>query len=678
MRSSWWRIGVLLAAVGACSFVLAADVPVNAPFDLQAPSIRMEEGIIIASGGVTGRFDNVFVRADSLSADRASGDLHLEGNIYFDRDGAVWEGNELDYNFLTHKGLFGTSAMQYGAFKISAEKMERVSTNEFVLSDAQVTTCPKECPHFSAHLHEGRLIDENLIKGKGLTLYFGKIPWFYFPYWRYQLGERMVTFDFGYNERWGASMLTDVRIPISKYVDSVSEIDLRSARGVGLGQGFEWDHPDVQGGITAYHLKDWDPNRRFDSTEIKEDRYRAKFEHLQRFEPDHYINTRMNYLSDPYVLNEYFEREHHQATQPENYAAWIVGNPGFATEAFVSQRLNDYYQNINRYDASLDLYRKKVGSFYIQNNSSISYLERVDSSTNLVTLPSHDTVRFDSSSTVYMPHRVGFLRMVPRAGYRATYYSDTRVPSPPGKNNDALRHLYGAGMELSFQASRILSDRERWYGKGLRHKVEPYTDYQFAESTIDSSTLYHFDDVDLLDDTSRQKVGLRNILQTKRDGRLERFIDLDLYTYYQYEGYTQNEPFEDLFIDARMPLTSRLFLDLEGQYDWYAKELSFFDSRLSYNHDDVIFSVEHLYWSNDRSLWTPRIQLFPTRKITFEAYARYEDRYKEWEEFGFFNYFTYCCMRYGVGYRNYDDEHIIQFSIALSAFPEARISSGGF
>ena len=40
-------------------------------------------------------------------------------------------------------------------------------------------------------------------------------------------------------------------------------------------------------------------------------------------------------------------------------------------------------------------------------------------------------------------------------------------------------------------------------------------------------------------------------------------------------------------------------------------------------------------------------------------------------------YKNFCCMRYGLGYHHYDDgEQRIMFSIGLSAFPEARISSG--
>ena len=56
---------------------------------------------------------------------------------------------------------------------------------------------------------------------------------------------------------------------------------------------------------------------------------------------------------------------------------------------------------------------------------------------------------------------------------------------------------------------------------------------------------------------------------------------------------------------------------------------------------------------------------------------RYEDRTADFDEFAIGGYVNRCCMRYGLGYHLYDEnEHTIMFSIGLSAFSEASISSG--
>ena len=118
-------------------------------------------------------------------------------------------------------------------------------------------------------------------------------------------------------------------------------------------------------------------------------------------------------------------------------------------------------------------------------------------------------------------------------------------------------------------------------------------------------------------------------------------------------------------------------VDLEGAYDWYASKLNEFITRISYDRDEAIFSLEHYYERGERSLWTPRIDLFPTGNTSLEFYGRYDDNSNDLQEVAAIVYKNFCCMRYGLGYHIYDDnEQRIMFSIGLSAFPEARISSG--
>ena len=470
-------------------------------------------------------------------------------------------------------------------------------------------------------------------------------------------------------------------VPVTENVDWISDLNLYSKRGVGLGQGVAWDFPNAVGEFSAFYLKDEDPYSKFDpaidpiGALIDDDRYRFKFEHLQRFTDTHYVNTKLNYLSDPAITEEFIKDEYRNAAQPENYASWVYGNSYVGSEIFLSKRLNDFYDNTDRIEYSADLYRTRLGNspFYIQSENSVASLEKVH---NKYILPGagadYDSARVDSANTLTMPQRLGFLSLVPRASYRATYYSKTEAINGGGEE---LRHIPGAGMEVSLQATKVLSERERWYGKGLRHKIEPYADYIYESSSITTNNLLQFDSVDRLGDGNKVKVGLRNVLQTKRDGRVSRFIDLDLYTHYLVEKNGAQDDFESLFMDARMPLTKRSMVDVAGEVDWNTGSVPFFNTRYSYDHDNYIASLEHLYY-DDKSLWTPRIDLFPKGRFSIESYIRYEDRAGDLEEFAVAGYMNWCCMRYGLGYHLYDEnEHSFMFSIGLSAFPEARISS---
>ena len=647
---------------------LPEEVP-DTPVDIQAARMEYTNGTLMASGGVTGRFENAVLYADKLTGNPDSGDMHAEGNIHFERGNVLWQGSELDYNYLTQTGLFGPSSLYFDPAYMSVDHVERVSTNEYLLQGANFTTCPKDSPHFHLHAKEARLIGEQYLKAKGVTFYVGKVPVLYVPYWNQHLKESVFTFELGSGSEWGAYALTKTTLPVTENLDYITDINLYSKRGIGVGQGAAWDYPNAVGKFGAFYLNDQDPHARFDSPEIGSDRYRFKLEHLQNFSDTHYLNTKWDYLSDPTIVEEFFKDEYRITAQPENYLSWTYGNSFLGSEAFVSKRLNDFYDNVDRAEYSADLYRTRLGNtpFYLQSENTIAHLERVYSETNFPFPSAYNSARIDSANTLCLPQRLGFLSLVPRVSYRATYYSKTDAAFGGG---DELRQIPGAGMKASFQATKILSERERWYGKGLRHKIEPYADYIYENSSTSTNRLLQFDDVDRLGDENKVRVGLRNVLQTKRDNRLARFIDLDLYTHYLVEKNGAEDNFDYLYIDARMPLTAQTMVDMEGTYDWYAGKVPFFITRFSFDNDDYIVSLEHFYEQGVRSLWTPRIELFPTGDITIEAYGRYNDNENEIEEVALTGYRNFCCMRYGLGYHVYaDGEQRVTFSVGLSAFP---------
>ena len=94
MRGRWagWAVWGLLPLVVAA---------VESPYELDAGRLDYTNGLLVASGGVTGRFDRAWVRAERMEANPELGDLWLEGDVFFERDGLVWSGDRLRYNYQT-------------------------------------------------------------------------------------------------------------------------------------------------------------------------------------------------------------------------------------------------------------------------------------------------------------------------------------------------------------------------------------------------------------------------------------------------------------------------------------------------------------------------------------------------------------------------------------------------
>jgi lipopolysaccharide assembly outer membrane protein LptD (OstA) len=692
----WGGLSAVFAVVSAFA-VPKVDLPKtvpDGPLDIRADRFEYTNGTFIASGSVTGRFERAMVRADEISGNPDTGELNAVGNIHFERDNAVWYGSELQYNFLNQQGLFGPSSFVIEPIHLSVGEIERVSTNRYALKEATFTTCPLDHPHVCARAREAELIDNETIKARGFTVYAGPVPIFYWPYLAYTIGDHPFKVRAGYGSKWGAYLQTWTTLPVTESIDSVTRVDGFTKRGVAVGQGFKWKNEAHVGEFAAYYLKDQSPYEKFDETDdvgslIDNDRYRIHLNEIWNFSDPHYINTRWTYLSDPAVMEEFFKKEYRNGAQPESYLSYVYGNSLIGSEAFANRRLNDFYQNLDRYEYNLDLYRTKLGKLplYLQSENSVGELDLRTStlaSTNRPALVTrgYDTVRLDSENSLYAPIRLGWLNVIPRGSYRATYYSKTDVDE-----GEQLRQIFGAGTEFSFQATKTLSEREYWFGRGLRHKIEPYADYGFYDARYSTGrALDEFDRAERLlredwgtpiDDSYRLRVGLRNVLQTRRKGRLARFIDLDLFTHYNLSPEPGEENFDDLYIDARMPLTENQYLDMEGAYDWYAGKINYFTTRYSLDREDYIASLEHRYILDDYSLWTPRLELFPEQKVSAELYARYEDRGNELEEIALIGYYSHCCLRYGLGFHHRDDgDNRVMFSIALTAFPDEKISSG--
>ena len=119
----------------------------------------------------------------------------------------------------------------------------------------------------------------------------------------------------------------------------------------------------------------------------------------------------------------------------------------------------------------------------------------------------YDTLRFDTFHQFLYPNTYfGWLSVVPRVGFRATYYNETRdsrnvifepstnplipdflIPPPtavtplvPG--GDRLRTIVNAGVEASFKVSRTWEQAQsRALGlDGLRHIIQPFMNFSYV------------------------------------------------------------------------------------------------------------------------------------------------------------------------------------------------------
>lgn len=653
--------------------------------EVTANRLEYNGDLLIGEGHVAVQQTGASLQADRVTVNSETGEIRATGNVLMIREGNRWEGQELVYNYKTREGSFGKSFMYFDPAYITAERTERISTNEFVMYNAMITTCSGEKPAVYAKAKEVRVLDEKkpsgvFIKAKHVTFYAGPVPIFYTPVWQRHLGYRVFTFSVGAGGNLGAFVMGRATLHPTEWLTSATHFDLYSARGLGLGQDFFWNTSHGRGSVETYHITDSDPHGDQNDNAIEKglidsERHRIKITHHEDIDDQTYFATKLNWLSDPMILRDFFSEEYRNSANPENYAVVQRAADDYAASVRMDRRMNDFYTTVDRQpELTYDWYRSQIGDspFVFESENSAVYLDKRNSETNAPLIPDYNSVRLDTHDQVFLPLRFDdFFNVIPRAGYRGTWYSNTQ-------NGDAqLRNMLEVGTLTSFKAYKTVTEKSGFFGTGLQHVIEPYADYSYRYSNVHTNELYQFDAIDALDEQNAILFGTRNFLQSKRGTkRIANVLDSDVHTSYRFDRNTGEKRFGNLVADAEMSLTDNLYLRTGAEYDWYTRQLSPANARIKWVTDDLSeYSFEYRYLAGVRSLFTPSVKLFPNEKWSYEFSASYDSLYDEWYERKIMVGHKFDCIGMGLGLKvDKDDQPMLWLQLWLNAFPSSMLN----
>ncbi|MCP5487464.1 MAG: LPS-assembly protein LptD [Verrucomicrobia bacterium] len=719
-----------LALILGCSLngLAQPDKPVAEaeplPIDITADSLEYlsDQSTMIAVGNVVVKDLDATLTADYMQVNTKTYDVLARGNVLYQKGDRTWNGDEFSYNIKTRAGDFGAFETDlYDPFFITAEDSKRISEKEFKFQGIRLTTCKGDPPLIYVKAKEGEIANDRVTM-RGATLKVGFLPIMYFPkYSKSLLGhERYFEILPGYSSRQGAFLLTGYHYPVADSVKGITHVDLRSKRGVGVGQDFEWENKSEEyhpwnGAIRGYYLQDNEPFTGPDSefrTEdnVSEERYRVKLNHFQMFSDRDYVLGELNYLSDPFVLNDFFNDEYRQNVQPENRLTLTHRGDQFTAALLFNTRLNDFYENVNRLpELTLNVNRQPIldSDLYYESQNSGSFLERVypEGSEN----DDYDAFRIDSGHTLYYPTRqFGFLNLTPRAGYRGTYYSRTfetvtftndlvvtdsnnvasvtnEVVSSINDLGADFRNVYQVGWEGSFKAFKtwddviVLGD-----GDGLRHVAEPYLNHTYQpRPNLEPYQLPQFDSVDTVDREHTILLGFRNKLQTRRNQEPVDLVNANLFTYYRVEKETFEEDFTDFFFDVELRLVPWLPIDFDGSYDTYESQFTQFSTQARLlMAEDSYLGLEYRFRNDEQSLVSAELDLYPYGPWSFAAAVRYNDEIGEVEEYSMLLKRNQGCLGYGLGFKQLpgfdgaEDDTQVWLQLWLTAFPGSSLELG--
>lgn len=694
--------GTLCSAIDFCRGAeTAGNIPTKrfdkiSDFDIQADNSEYQFDTEWAklSGNVAIRYSDIELRADTVRFNRVTGDAEAQGNVvFFSTTGDVWRGETLKVNMFSGMAYSSKFDFYSKPVRVIANKGSVYTTpekkKEYILENAIVTTCTNDVCKFHYKIKAKKLCvrpDDEFV-AQGVVSYLFGIPFFYWPYYWKDLNRHYgFRFEPGYSSDWGAFLLSSYKMSLYRnketgtFIDAKTSIDYRSERGFAYGEKLLWNRVDrYDGWLSLYYLDDEYDKLEKQGIEDTE-RYRIRLNNEWNVTPRDRFLAQAIYVSDDRFMKDFFEEEYDEMNQPDNYLSWTHIEDNYIAGVLARIRLNDFYTQVERLpEVWYNLNSTEIfnSGFYIENNTAFSFLnkeedERRWKASNVD--PAYDAFRVDSEFLLTKPMKLmGFLSVVPRAGYRGTYYNKTLIQQETKKTITALdgtttetnslaivesdadfRNVFELGTEISFKAYSIWPDAN---GVLWRHVVEPYTDITFIpEPNVLPDQIYQFDDIDEIEATKTIRLGLRNRWQYKPNNQNYSLELLYIDVYADFNVETEEDEFESLNLDLIFKPITWMRINVEGEYDNQQSEISEGLFQLTVWHDALEARAFYRYYVDKSSLVSGVLTWNMNPEWAISLYGRYEYETSRVEEVGTWLQRQFDCIAYRV-YLSYEPSY---------------------
>jgi lipopolysaccharide export system protein LptA len=604
MRSLVLLLGGLFASAGLIYGEI--KTPENAPIEITSTGqTKYENGLATARDNVAIHIGNTDIYADYAQYNSATHDVDLRGHVRIYRDKSLYLAHSGIYNTDTKKIRASTGRTESEPYFLAGNDVTSIEgDNAYLIQGGTFTTNDSAKPDFHLHARKIRLYDKDRVIFFDVTAYVGKVPVFWWPY-LYQSLDNTFSFAISpaFYSTWGPSLLTQVTFPITDNVQGLLRLDYFGRRGPAI--GFE---PTIEYGkdqsslakLKTFYINDQNPDINetdIPRTGVPESRYRLSLEDRTNFTDSIYAIANITKMSDQYVMQDFFQGEFRIDPVPDNVVAVTKTNEAFTLTGIERFQANDFFTTTERQpEVVLDIKRQGLlgGPIFYEGETGFANLRLEFPEDSGV--KNYGTYRFDTFHQLTFPNTYfGWLSIVPRVGYRGTYYGKTWdlgstvfvppsnplepnfiLPPPTTANpikfdGDTFRSVFNTGAEASFKISRTWENVQSstWGLDGLMHVMQPFTDFAYVkEDGPNPTSVLQFDrfepstqlraidfpqftPIDSIADWTVWRVGVRNRLETRRDDQTMTWFELDTFFDVNFENPYYNTNYSNLFNNIR-------------------------------------------------------------------------------------------------------------------------------
>lgn len=607
----------------------------NVEYSVDSKEVSAEGNVSIVSDGVKLTCDKLTVNTETKEA-VASGNVKLE-----DKKGII-EGEKITYNFLNKTGMLTDAKFRSTPYYGKAEKLDKVSEEEFIAYNGYMSSCDYDHPHYRLNIKRINFFPGNKVEAKGLKITAGQekqIPLIYLPQMNQQFKDRIMKIQMmpGKSKEWGYYMLSAWRYNLTENIKGRIFLDYRSYLGVA--QGFDTNYKSKEVGTGDFKFyytqerdKSGDLGKEASIPKVFQ-RYFVRWRHKWD------IDERTNYIhqyykivdskralfgSDHNFLKDYFPREFDKDPLPLSYIQVHHAFDYSSLDMVFQKRVNPWYSQLEelpKINYSMPSVQLVGSPFYLENSTEFAEFKYK----NAVPSPSTaDTKmwRSDFYNKLSLPMRVSIFSFTPYVADRTTYYNSNLEGS-----SIYPRTIFSSGADVSTKLYRIYDVKSDLLGlniNSLRHIITPTIGYGYMHRpTISPDNLKQIDGIDSLDASNGTTIELSNKLQTKRNGQSVDLLDFRIetgYTLYKIEPLTQMKTKGGLSnFELNLDVWPYTWMTLHGDAEYDSKQQFYKNA-----NGDLSFN-----FGKDRSIGLGhRYERKAGKEMTFSATWRINPKWK--------------------------------------------------
>jgi len=579
---------------------------------------RYEGGIAIAENHVVIHYGDVAIYCEYAEYNPETHDVFIKERVRIYRGDYAFVCDRAVYNLETKRLYMADFAGAKLPFEMTGSNLTSFESNEYKIYDGTFTTSDSSQPDYYIRAKGIRIYPNDRIIFTNAWVFVKDIPVFWFPYLYQSLNTQSVLlFSPGYNSTYGYFLVSDIGFPVFDHFDAILHPNYYSLRGPALGIDVNYDLGEVEQQDTlqmrTFFIEDKGANinqTNLGRPQIDAGRYRISYQSRTFLASDTSLVLVANKFSDAFMLEDFFPFEFSVDPQPQTYLELIKQGDAYALSLFARYQVNDFLQTTERLpQASWEVVRTPLlnSPIYYEATTSAGWLQLaqpVGTFFNPTLNPDYSAFRFDTFHQLTFPHTYfGFLSIVPKAGFRTTYYSRTGVVTPgdptlgipfgsvvyePG----GTRYVFNTGVDASFKLSHIYEGvQAHWLGlDGLLHVIQPYVAYSWVSTpNIGPGKILPFDRfltstylppidfpeftaIDSIAHMSVMRLGVQNKFETRRDNATFQWLTIDTFLDVNFKNPFEQTYYSDIQAQVRFNPVPWFNLTEYAQIPWIDKK----------------------------------------------------------------------------------------------------------